>query len=146
MRSEARAALLDMLAAAQGANLTMVVSSSYRSYDDQVATFNQNVASGGRDYAERTSAHAGHSEHQLGTTADMTSKSAGYQLEAFEGTAEAKWLAENSWKFGFIISYPAGTEAITGYAYEPWHIRYLGKDVAQQVKSSGLTLHQFLLK
>ena len=146
MRTEARAAILDLLAAAQNGKLTMVASSSYRSYDQQVSTFNSNVTSGGQAYAERSSARPGHSEHQLGTTTDLTSASAGYQLEPFEGTPEAKWLADNCWKFGFVISYPKGKEPITGYLYEPWHVRYVGKDIALKVKNSGITLHEYLLR
>ncbi|MGH2608056.1 MAG: M15 family metallopeptidase, partial [Tepidiformaceae bacterium] len=61
-------------------------------------------------------------------------------------TAEAEWLAANSWRFGFIVSYPEGKEEITGYAYEPWHIRYVGEEPAAAVRESGLTLHEYLLE
>jgi len=122
----------------------LFVNSAYRSYGVQEQTFNQWVQSSGLAYAERTSARAGHSEHQLGTTADVGYP--GHFLEGFTGTAEATWLAANSWKYGFIISYPNGKEDITGYAYEPWHIRYLGKEAAKSVHDSGLTLHEYLLK
>ena len=92
-----------------------------------------------------TSARPGHSEHQLGTTADLTSANVGFQLsEGFGDTPEGAWVRENSWKYGFIISYPAGTEGITGYAYEPWHIRYVGEATAADVHASGLTLHEYL--
>jgi D-alanyl-D-alanine carboxypeptidase len=144
MRTEAAAALQEMFAAAAKDSLRLFAASSYRSYQQQEITFQQNVASGGREYAERTSAHAGHSEHQLGTTTDVASPTASF--EALEGTPEAKWLADNSWKYGFVISYPAGKEGVTGYAYEPWHVRWVGKDVASKVRTSGLTLHEYLLK
>ena len=123
----------------------MYALSSYRSYEQQVTTFAANVAEGGKDYAERTSAHPGHSEHQLGTTTDVTSASNSYGLEGFENTPESAWLAANSWRYGFIISYPAGKEAVTGYAFEPWHVRWLGKETAAKVHDSGLTLHEWLL-
>jgi len=144
MRTEAAAALQEMFAAAAKDGFRLFAASSYRSYQQQEITFQQNVASGGREYAERTSAHAGHSEHQLGTTTDVASATASF--EAREGTPEATWLADNSWKYGFIVSYPAGKESVTGYAYEPWHIRWVGKEVATKVHTSGLTLHEYLLK
>ena len=146
MIGPAASALETMLAAAATDGFQIYALSSYRSYDTQVATFQQNVAIGGRDYAERTSAHPGHSEHQLGTTTDLTSASNGYGLEGFDKTPEGKWIASNCWRYGFIISYPPGKEPVTGYAYEPWHVRWVGKDVAAKVQASGLTLHEYLLK
>ncbi len=144
MRAAAKDAFLELVAGAAKDGFKLYASSSYRSYSLQVDTFRSNVASGGLAYAERTSARAGHSEHQLGTTTDVASDSASF--EAFNGTPEATWLAQNSWKYGFIVSYQPGTEPITGYAREDWHIRYLGKDVAKSVHDSGLTLHEYLLK
>lgn len=141
---EAADAFVEMMEAAKQDGFTMVTRSTYRSYSEQASTFQYWVDTLGLEYAQRTSARAGHSEHQLGTTADVTSASAGYELEGFEGTAEAAWLAEHAPEFGFVISYPAGTEHITGYAYEPWHVRYVGRDVAAQVEASGVTLHEFL--
>ncbi|MFN8618644.1 MAG: M15 family metallopeptidase [Dehalococcoidia bacterium] len=144
LRSEAAGAFNEMLAAASKAGFSLYANSAYRSYSEQVATFQYWVNTSGLAYAERTSARAGHSEHQLGTTADVGAN--GKELEAFEGTPEAAWVAANSYKYGFIVSYPDGKESITGYAPEPWHIRYVGKDVAQKVRDSGLTLHEYLLK
>lgn len=144
LRAEAASAFNEMLAAASKAGFTLYANSAYRSYAEQVATFQYWVNTSGLAYAERTSARAGHSEHQLGTTADVGAR--GLELEAFIGTPEAAWLAANSYKFGFIVSYPDGKEGITGYAPEPWHVRYVGKDVAQKVRDSGLTLHEYLLK
>lgn len=139
------AALQQMFgAAAKDGYPTFQVDSGYRSYETQVQAYNGAVAQFGKDYADRTSALPGHSEHQLGTTADVCAR--GLCLEDFIGTPEASWLAQNSWKYGFIVSYPDGKEAITGYAAEPWHVRFVGKDVAEQVHDSGLTLHEFLLK
>lgn len=138
-------ALQEMFAAAAKDRYpTFQVNSGYRSYATQVQAYNGAVAQFGKDYADRTSALPGHSEHQLGTTADVCAR--GLCLEDFTGSPEAAWLAQNSWKYGFIVSYPEGKEAITGYAAEPWHVRYVGKDVAKQVHDSGLTLHEFLLK
>lgn len=145
MRAEAAAALQELFGAAQKEQgYQFAANSAYRSYDTQVATYNSAVASFGREYADRTSARPGHSEHQMGTTADVGAR--GLFLEDFIASPEAAWLAANAYRFGFVVSYPDGKENITGYAYEPWHIRYVGKAVAQQVKDSGLTLHEFLLR
>lgn len=145
LRAAAAAAFQELFAAAQKDGFTIVSVSAYRSYADQVAAFNANVASGGLEYARRTSALPGHSEHQLGTTTDVSSADAGFGLESFGGTPEARWIADNAWRYGFVVSYPDGKEGVTGYAYEPWHIRWLGKEVARKVRDSGLTLHEYLL-
>ena len=99
------------------------------------------------EQALRQSARPGHSEHQMGTTMDITSPSVGNDLvSAFGDTPEGKWLAANAHTFGFVMSYPPGKEATTGYIYEPWHFRYVGKAEAAAVRASGLTLHEYLLK
>jgi D-alanyl-D-alanine carboxypeptidase len=145
MRADAAAALAEMFAAArQEKGYEFYVNSGYRSYQTQVETYNYWVRNSGQAQADRSSARPGHSEHQLGTTADVGFGSC--QLECLSGTPQAAWIAENSYKYGFIVSYPDGKEHITGYMPEPWHIRYVGKDTARQVKDSGLTLHEFLLK
>lgn len=145
MRSEAADALMRLFDAAQSeAGIAFVANSAYRSYQTQVVVYNNAVAAFGQAYADRTSARPGHSEHQMGTTTDIGAR--GLYLENFVGTPEADWLAENAHRFGFVVSYPDGKEHITGYTYEPWHIRYVGSDVAQQVLDSGLTLHEFLLQ
>ena len=144
MRTEALAALREMFDAARTDGFVLQVNSSFRSYQTQADTYNYWVQTYGKEQADRTSARPGHSEHQLGTTADVGAR--GQFLEDFIGTAEADWLAENAWKYGFIISYPDGKEDITGYAYEPWHVRYVGKEVAADVQASGLTLREFLLE
>ena len=144
LRAEARDALVEMFAAAQQAGFTLYTNSAYRDFATQSATYDYWVNQFGKEYADRTSARPGHSEHQMGTAADVGWS--GCELECTIGSPEAAWIAENSYKFGFIVSYPEGKEQITGYAYEPWHVRYLGKDKALEVKNSGLTLHEFLLK
>ena len=83
----------------------------------------------------------------MGTAMDITSPSVSNDLvESFGATLEGKWLAANAATFGFVLSYPPGKEAITGYIYEPWHFRYVGKDQAAAVRGSGLTLHEYLLR
>lgn len=144
LRQAAAAAIKKLFDAAAVEGFHLYVNSSYRSYATQQELFDYWVRVNGQAYAERTSARAGHSEHQLGTTADVGFP--GHFLEGFTGTSEAEWLAANAWKSGFVLSYPEGKEAVTGYAYEPWHIRYVGVEVAGKVHNSGLTLHEFLLQ
>lgn len=143
MRAEAANALLQMFDAADAeAGYSFSANSTYRSYQTQAAIYQSAVNAFGQAYADRSSARPGHSEHQMGTTADIGAR--GLYLEDFVGTPEADWVAENAYRFGFIVSYPDGKEHITGYMYEPWHVRYVGVDVAAQVMDSGLTLHEFL--
>lgn len=113
--------------------------SGYRSYWDQKAIFQNYVDLYGYEEADTFSSHAGHSEHQTGLTMDLDSFS-----ESYGATPQGIWLAENCWRYGFIIRYPKGKEDITGYTYEPWHVRYLGKSTAKLVYNSGLTLEEFL--
>jgi D-alanyl-D-alanine carboxypeptidase len=93
-----------------------------------------------------SSARAGHSEHQLGTALDFRSARGPdpWDLEDWGATPEGRWLAENAHRFGFVMSYPAGQESVTCYIYEPWHYRYVGREVAQEVMASGLTLREWL--
>ncbi len=144
LRRETLTAMKELLDAAGHDGYRLFVNSAYRSYATQDQTFAQWVQIYGLQYAERTSARAGQSEHQLGTTADVGYP--GHYLEGFTGTEAASWLAANSWKHGFILSYPDGKEDVTGYAYEPWHIRYVGVELAKKVHDSGLTLHEYLLR
>ncbi len=139
--------LLALLEAASEAGHLVAVVSSYRSYETQRNTFEYHVNEYGLDQALRVSARPGHSEHQLGTTVDFSSTAVSYELvEAFGSTPEGRWLAEHAHEYGFILSYPEGKEVVTGYAYEPWHFRWVGRELAAEVRASGLTLGQFLLR
>lgn len=127
LRQEALAQLQAMDAAARGAGIDIIVASAYRSYQQQAQLYQYYVDQNGEAAANRFSAKPGHSEHQLGTTVDLTSASSSYQLtDGYGGTPEGKWVAQNAYRFGFVMSYPEGKEAITGYVYEPWHFRYVG--------------------
>lgn len=141
---ETASAMQEMFSAARADGQSLSAGSAYRSYQTQADTYLYWVRTSGQEYADRTSALPGHSEHQLGTTADLCWN--GACLESFTGTPGATWLADNSWKYGFIVSYPEGKEAITGYAPEAWHVRYIGKDAAKKVHDSGATLHEYLLR
>ena len=136
---EAQSAFDAMAADALKQGISLKIVSGYRSYDYQNTLYNNYVARDGKAAADTYSARAGHSEHQTGLAMDINNASSG-----FNNTKEAKWLAENCVKYGFIIRYPKGKENITGYQYESWHVRYLGKELAKEVSDSGLTLEEFL--
>ena len=142
LRGDVIAALTQMIDAS-GFGIRVV--SGYRSYSQQVATFNYWVSVLGYDEAVRVSAMAGHSEHQLGSTVDLGTAEYGWDLtEGFGATAAGQWLKANAHSYGFALSYPAGGEPVTGYSYEPWHFRYIGVAEATAWKASGLTLNQYL--
>ena len=133
---EVFAALQEM---SEAAGHWYVIRSGFRSYWDQQVAYQSNVELFGVERADMLSSRAGHSEHQTGLTMDLDSFDQNYGT-----TPDGKWLADNCWRFGFIIRYPQGKEHITGYEYEPWHVRYLGKSTANLVYHSGLTLEEFL--
>lgn len=135
----AYAALQEMFAGAREEGISLWVASGYRSYATQKWLYNNYVSMDGKAAADTYSARPGHSEHQTGLAFDLN-----YVADWFANTKEGVWLAENSWKYGFIIRYQKGKEGITGYKYEPWHVRYIGKEAAQAVFESGLCLEEYL--
>lgn len=135
----ANAALQEMFSAAKAEGLNLFVKSGFRSYSTQKSLYNGYVKRDGQAAADRYSARPGHSEHQTGLSFDINKANS-----SFAGSPEANWLAANCYKYGFIIRYPEGKEAITGYIYEPWHVRYLGVETATAVYNSGLCLEEYL--
>ena len=135
-----------LVAAAEAAGVPLELQSAYRSYAYQTRTFEYWVSQEGEDAALTSSARAGHSEHQLGTALDFRSVGgpAPWDMDDWALTPAGAWLAENAWRYGFVMSYPKGKSALTCYVYEPWHYRYGGRDVAQAVRESGLTLREWL--
>lgn len=132
--------LKEMFAAAAAEDVTLVFGSGYRSEELQRQFYNQYVAQDGQAAADRYSARPGTSEHQTGLSFDATSVNETCHLEiCFKDTPEGKWLAANSYKYGFIVRYPDGKEPITGYQYEPWHMRYVGKELALEMHNTGIT-------
>ncbi|MDO8672190.1 MAG: D-alanyl-D-alanine carboxypeptidase family protein [Dehalococcoidia bacterium] len=130
---------------ARVAGYELVVSSAYRSYSEQESVHAYWEGVLGKVEADRQSALAGHSEHQLGTTVDLTSTSVGNELnEKFGATPEGLWLRDNAYRYGFVMTYPEGKEAVTGYTYEPWHFRYLGADHAAAIRQKATTLEEYL--
>ncbi|PJE65534.1 hypothetical protein COU91_01040 [Candidatus Saccharibacteria bacterium CG10_big_fil_rev_8_21_14_0_10_47_8] len=144
VRADAASAMEQLFAAAARDSLQLKLASGYRSYSFQRSLYNGYVASLGQAYADATSARPGHSEHQTGLAADLEPASRNCEIqECFGNTAEGKWLAANSYKYGFIIRYQQGKQSLTGYQYEPWHVRYLGTSLATKVYSSGKILEQY---
>ncbi|MFT4136268.1 M15 family metallopeptidase [Microbacterium sp.] len=131
-------------AEAEGAG-TVGINSGFRSYRSQQSTFNGYVGSLGRAQAELVSARAGYSEHQTGLAVDIVACSRGCgSLEQFAGTSQATWLADNAWRFGFIVRYEQGMTGVTGYDWEPWHVRYVGVELAKAYHDGGYhTLEEF---
>ena len=132
-----------MLQAAASAGTPLSVTSSYRSYASQVATYNHWVhVNGSTAAADTVSARPGYSEHQTGFTVDLSA--GGCSLECFTGTAQYAWMQAHAAEHGFIERYPAGMAAITGYSHESWHYRYIGEAAAKDMKAKGVkTLEQY---
>lgn len=136
---EAESAFNTLSEAAANQGLDIYFSSGFRSYETQVRIYGSYVDSYGKESADTFSSRPGYSEHQTGLAIDVNTID-----DSFAGTPEAEWLANHAHEYGFIIRYPKGKESITGYKYEPWHIRYLGVEKATEVYNSGLTLEEFL--
>ncbi|RAK18442.1 D-alanyl-D-alanine carboxypeptidase [Anoxybacillus vitaminiphilus] len=144
MRTEAAKALEKMFSAAKQAGVYLIAASGYRSYERQKSLFEQEVEKAGKEKAIHAVALPGQSEHQTGLAMDITSPSVKNEITiAFGETKEGKWVAAHAHEFGFIIRYPKGKEQITGYQYEPWHIRYVGKKAAKVMFERRLTLEEY---
>jgi D-alanyl-D-alanine carboxypeptidase len=139
--------LKDMATAAKEAGNPLAVQSAFRSYATQVSTFNYWVSASGYQAALLASARPGHSEHQLGTAIDFrgVNDSAPWNYSDWGRTKTGAWMAANAWKYGFIMSYPAGrSPSKTCYEYEPWHFRYVGREEAAAIHSLGLSTREWL--
>lgn len=145
MRKEAAESLEKLFIKAKEDNIDLCAISGFRSFSLQKTVHAKYVSQLGSAAASAISATAGNSEHQTGLAMDVSSKSMGYALsKSFGGTKEGEWLSENAARYGFIIRYPKGKEAVTGYAYEPWHIRYVGVETAVEIMDRGITLEEYL--
>jgi D-alanyl-D-alanine carboxypeptidase len=138
LRAAAAAALDEMADAARIEGITLTASSAYRSYNYQVEVYNRIAAEMGRDAADRESARPGFSQHQTGLVLDFGSID-----DSFAETAAGRWMAANASRFGWSLSFPKGYEAVTGYRWESWHYRYVGKDLATFINSyfGGIQQH-----
>ncbi|MEH7156534.1 M15 family metallopeptidase [Neobacillus drentensis] len=145
MRSEAGAAIERLFAGAKQQGVNLLGVSAYRSHASQTALFNYYVKQDGYEEAITYSAVPGTSEHETGLAIDVTGGDGKCAAEdCFEGTKEAVWLQNHAAEYGFIIRYPKGKDAITGYQYEPWHLRYVGKTIAKEIMDRGITLEEYV--
>lgn len=143
MRSEPATNLTNLINAAAAEGLRVIPMSGYRSYQTQVSVYNNEVNTYGQAVADSQSARPGTSEHQSGLSIDVGGGGCGIE-DCFGNTAEGKWVAVNAYKYGFIVRYTEGKQAITGYRAEPWHIRYVGVALATEMQQKGVqTLEEF---
>jgi D-alanyl-D-alanine carboxypeptidase len=141
LRRVAAESLGEMSAAARANGITLAISSSYRPYDYQAVIYNRNVRELGKEIADRESAAPGYSQHQTGLVVDFHPVK-----DSFATTKAGKWLAANASRFGWSISYPKGYEAVTGYKWESWHWRYVGKEIAAFIDNYFEGIQQYALR
>ncbi|MEP9364398.1 M15 family metallopeptidase [Nocardioides sp. CN2-186] len=144
--SPAAGPLTDLLADSDAQGLGFKIASAYRSYGYQEGVYGNVVAASGQAAADRVSARPGYSEHQTGLAVDLvTPASPVCDFDAcFAGTPGGRWLAHHAWRYGFVVRYQPGTEAVTGYSPEPWHLRYVGRPLAAELRRTHVdTLEEF---
>ena len=140
LTSTTQSAFDKMNADAKSLGLNLWIASGYRSYATQKRLYNNYVSSDGKEAADTYSARPGYSEHQTGLAFDLNSVE-----ESFANTDEGKWVKDNCYRYGLIIRYPKGKESVTGYIYEPWHLRYVGVELATKLYNNGdwITLEEY---
>ena len=138
LTADAYEAFKEMVDAAKKDGITLFAASPYRSYSKQSELYNRYGKADGYDKADTYSARPGSSEHQTGLAVDINAAD-----DWFNNTKEAKWLANNAYKYGFILRYPKGKEYITGYQYESWHYRYVGKEAAKYIYENDITFEEY---
>lgn len=144
MRAEAAKALEKLFEAAKADGLSLCGVSGFRSYQRQYKIFTTNIKKNSLEHAMQYSAIPGRSEHQTGLAIDVSTASVNYRIDSsFADTPEGQWLVDNAHLYGYIIRYPEDKTQITGYSYEPWHIRYVGKALATYIYRNNLTLEEF---
>lgn len=145
LRLLAADALEKLFAAIQDEGMELALTSAYRPYDQQLALYRDRHAQQGTEATDEGMARPGYSEHQTGLAADVISIDNPECIhgDCFADTPEGRWVAQHAHEFGFIIRYPEGAEEITGYQYEPWHLRYVGEETAAEVFEEGLTLEEY---
>lgn len=144
MRREAAAAMTRMYDAADAQGVPFGILTAYRSYHFQQGVYASDARVLGATEADRRVARPGYSEHQTGLTADINDVPANRLKQTFGASAAGTWVREHAHEYGFIVSYPDGSEAVTGYFYEPWHVRYVGETVARDMRATGVdTLQEY---
>lgn len=146
LREVAAHALEDLVNGALEEDIHILGASGYRSYERQESIYANNVSNRGQEATDKISSRPGHSEHQTGLAMDVTTASVNYSLqESLGDQPEGQWLAEHAHEYGFIIRYPEGKSSITGYSYEPWHLRYVGIDTATFLYENNLTYEELII-
>lgn len=140
----AKDSLEKMIESAKNDGYTIRVMSSYRSYNYQVNLYNRYVNTDGKEAADTYSARPGFSEHQTGLCVDIDDSKINYTN--FEKSESFKWMQENAHLYGFILRYPEDKTEITGYTYESWHYRYVGKEIATYIKKHNITFDEYYVK
>jgi D-alanyl-D-alanine carboxypeptidase len=138
---EVYTAFKNMWTDAKKEDLSLIITSSYRDYEFQEELWNNYAYANSEDWADSVSARAGYSEHQTGLALDIVTYNS--TMNDFENTDEFKWLQKNAYKYGFILRYPKDKTDITGYDYESWHYRYVGKEVAQKIHELDITFDEY---
>ena len=141
LRNDAYNAFIEMFNDAKKENVTLIINSSYRSYQDQKETYEKYLTWYGEDETNKLAAKPGFSEHQTGLAVDI--QTYGSNKSNFEQTDAFKWLKDNAYKYGFILRYPKDKEYLTGYSYESWHYRYVGTEIAQYIKDNNITFDEY---
>lgn len=139
MTEESARALESMVNVASNEGINLYGMSGYRSYETQKNLYKYNVDTQGTSYADKYVAKPGASEHQIGEAMDLSTASGWIE----KGCIEANWIAANSYKYGFVVRYEDGKESITGYNSEPWHVRYVGVEIAEEIYKNDITLEEF---
>jgi zinc D-Ala-D-Ala carboxypeptidase len=135
--------LIEMVATAKSQGVTLTIGSAYRAYDYQKNLYDSSIANIGLPLTSIVIAEPGHSEYQTGLAVDVSSTPSECFIElCFAETSSGLWLSQNAHNFGFALRYPKGKESITGYMYEPWHYRYVGRELATAIFESELTLEE----
>ena len=141
LRKEAKEAFEQLSEDASKLNLSIIAVSTFRSYSYQKNLYLDYVNKKGKEYADLCSARPGHSEHQTGLALDVMGSNKDYNK--FDESKEFNWMINNAYKYGFILRYPKGKEHITGFKYEPWHYRYVGKEAAKIIHDKNITLEEY---
>ncbi len=141
LKKEAFDAFIEMFNDAKKEDLTLIINSSYRSYEDQDELYERYKRNKGADYADSIAARPGFSEHQTGYAIDIITY--GANADTFEEYDEFRWLQDNAYKYGYILRYPKDKEYITGYDYESWHYRYVGKTAAKYIHDNNITFDEY---
>lgn len=144
LRREAADAIAALFAAASEQGYELVLISGYRSYEFEVRNQQYYIGLYGEEYASTVDCIPGANEHQLGLAADLGTADGACRLDScFADTEAGVWLAENAWRYGWILRYPEGKEDVTGIMYSPWNYRYVGQEAAEEIFRSGLTMEEF---